>query len=191
MYSIVIMSSILFYYSAKSMEVNAFVVTLSPWGERSSSWRDSYNEGQSWCRSLAEVSKDSFCGVGNTSIDDATDSSNNVITTTTTHPSVSVTPCNRICRYNANIYNGHVCIGCFRETYEIAAWQGMSASEKYFTLMDAMDRLEQVTTPDNSSTQLQLQKVEGAISREELARQAEFWKGQGGDIKLLEHQTCF
>ena len=45
--------------------------------------------------------------------------------------SVPVTPCNRICRYNAKHFGGEVCIGCFRETYEISSWGSMDATEKY------------------------------------------------------------
>jgi predicted Fe-S protein YdhL (DUF1289 family) len=88
----------------------------------------------------------------------------------TTTTSVPLTPCNRICRYNANVYDGQVCIGCFRETFEIGAWQSMSASEKYFALLDAKDRLEEYTDDGIA--------VEGAVSMEELERQAEFWKQQ-------------
>ena len=35
---------------------------------------------------------------------------------------VPITPCNRICRYSNSFYNGQVCIGCFRDTYEIKMW---------------------------------------------------------------------
>jgi predicted Fe-S protein YdhL (DUF1289 family) len=80
------------------------------------------------------------------------------------------TPCNRICRYNANVFYGQVCIGCFRETFEIAAWQGMSSNEKCFALMDAMDRLEQVNDAGAA--------VDGAVSKEELQRQADYWNDQ-------------
>ncbi|KAG7365573.1 DUF1289 domain containing protein [Nitzschia inconspicua] len=84
---------------------------------------------------------------------------------------VPLTPCNRICRYNANVFDGQVCIGCFRETYEIAAWQSMSPKEKYFALLDAKDRLQQRTISPNN-------EVDGAISMEDLERQARFWKEQ-------------
>ena len=53
---------------------------------------------------------------------------------------VPITPCNRICRYNNSFYNGKVCIGCFRDTYEIKMWQSMTPSEKSLTLLDAIDR---------------------------------------------------
>jgi predicted Fe-S protein YdhL (DUF1289 family) len=136
--------------------------------------------------SPAEASKNAFGGDGDNSKVkfNGTDSSDNALTTTittNTQTSVPVTPCNRICRYNANIYQGQVCIGCFRETYEIAAWKGMSAREKYFTLIDAIDRLEQVTATTftkNSCNHNGFQIVTGAVSREELERQAKFWKEQ-------------
>lgn len=84
---------------------------------------------------------------------------------------VPVTPCTRICRYNSNIFDGQVCIGCFRETYEIGSWQSLSAMEKYYTLLDAVDRLAsaaQSNSVDESDT---------GTSRSELLRQAEYWKG--------------
>jgi predicted Fe-S protein YdhL (DUF1289 family) len=51
------------------------------------------------------------------------------------------TPCNRICRYNANVYDGKVCIGCFRDTYEISHWDKMTPQERSNALDDAADRL--------------------------------------------------
>lgn len=83
---------------------------------------------------------------------------------------VPVTPCTRICRYNANVYNGNVCIGCFRETFEIGAWETMTPVEKYYTLLDAADRLETVAdgvTIDEQTT---------GTSSQELQRQAAYWK---------------
>jgi predicted Fe-S protein YdhL (DUF1289 family) len=49
-------------------------------------------------------------------------------------------PCVRICRYNADLYDGVVCIGCFREAFEIASWNSFSASERLYALQDAIDR---------------------------------------------------
>lgn len=77
-----------------------------------------------------------------------------------------LTPCTRICRYNANVFDGQVCIGCYREPYEIGTWASMSAEEKYLTLLDALDRQEAVP-------------MDGAITRDELERQAAYWKGRG------------
>jgi len=85
-------------------------------------------------------------------------------------PPVPITPCTRICRYNANVFDGKVCVGCFRETYEIGSWEGMAPMEKYYTLLDAVDRLEELVqepTIDESAT---------GTSRQELLRQAEYWK---------------
>ena len=53
---------------------------------------------------------------------------------------IPATPCNRICRYNSNFYDGQVCIGCFREAYEIEYWQSQSLMQKAMTLLDCIDR---------------------------------------------------
>ena len=50
------------------------------------------------------------------------------------------TPCVRICRYNRNFYDGQVCIGCFRETFDIAQWVNYDATARRFALEDALDR---------------------------------------------------
>jgi glyoxylase I family protein len=87
-------------------------------------------------------------------------------TTTTTTPSDSlfaVTPCTRICRYNADFYGGQVCIGCFREGFEIGTWSSMSDMERSYALLDAADR---------SSEEM----FDGSISKEELLRQARDWE---------------
>jgi glyoxylase I family protein len=76
-----------------------------------------------------------------------------------------LTPCTRICRYNAGFFGGQVCIGCYRETYEIGNWSSMSPSEKYWGLLDAIDRLE-----ENKIA------FDGAISLEDLKRQADYWR---------------
>lgn len=39
------------------------------------------------------------------------------------------TPCVRICRYKRDFYDGLVCIGCFRETHEIAHWSTFSGKD--------------------------------------------------------------
>ena len=82
---------------------------------------------------------------------------------------VPSTPCTRICRYNANFFDGQVCIGCFREAYEIGTWAGMTGIEKSYTLLDAADRTKLLDGTDNSY-------FEGSISQDELLRQAEYWK---------------
>ncbi|KAL3803544.1 hypothetical protein HJC23_014092 [Cyclotella cryptica] len=78
---------------------------------------------------------------------------------------VPATPCIRICRYNASFHNGQVCIGCYREAYEIQSWQSMTALEKSMTLLDAIDRCE-----DNNNT------FDGAISKDELIQQYKHWE---------------
>ena len=87
-------------------------------------------------------------------------------------PAVPLTPCTRICRYNSKVFGGQVCIGCFRETYEIGRWQSMSKNEKYYALLDAADRHEELQCMGNGND------VTTNVSREELMRQAEFWKSQ-------------
>ena len=94
----------------------------------------------------------------------------NVVTDNNQITDVPVTPCNRICRYNSEFFDGQVCIGCFRETHEISTWASMDASERYWTLLDAMDRMEEVAGNGAS--------FEGAVSKEELILQAKFWEKQ-------------
>jgi glyoxylase I family protein len=86
---------------------------------------------------------------------------------------VSITPCVRICRYNADFYGGQVCIGCFREGFEIGAWSSMSDAERSMTLLDAADRC-----PDASKAGEWV--LEGSVSKEELLRQSRFWSQRGG-----------
>ena len=83
--------------------------------------------------------------------------------TTTPSDSFAVTPCTRICRYNADFYGGQVCIGCFREGFEIGSWSSMSDMERSYALLDAADR---------SSEEI----FEGSVSKEELLRQARAWE---------------
>ena len=93
-------------------------------------------------------------------------------------------PCNRICRYNANFFDGKICIGCYREEYEISTWAVMSAQEKSWALLDAADRVpegcyasqnvaerEEGDESANSSC-----NFSGAISKDELLRQAKYWE---------------
>ena len=77
---------------------------------------------------------------------------------------VPITPCIRICRYNSNFYNGQVCIGCYREAYEIQGWQSMTNTEKSMTLLDSIDRCD-----ESEGT------FEGATSKQELIKQYEYW----------------
>ena len=75
-------------------------------------------------------------------------------------------PCNRICRYNSNFYDGQVYIGCYREAYEIEFWQLQTPLQKAMTLLDCIDRCN-----DNSMDD----KKFGSISMEELTRQYNHW----------------
>lgn len=105
------------------------------------------------------------------------------------------TPCNRICRYNSNVYDGLVCIGCFRDTYEISHWDTMTPQEKSYTLDDAADRLveqlqqQQQQLPSSSSTSTMDTKTNdidggrlwyGSVSEAELRQQATQWRTLDG-----------
>lgn len=81
--------------------------------------------------------------VQNYTIEQEKDADNTPTSTTkssNTSDNIPVTPCNRICRYNSSFYEGQVCIGCFRETYEIEMWRSMTPIQKSMTLLDAIDR---------------------------------------------------
>jgi glyoxylase I family protein len=84
---------------------------------------------------------------------------------------VPLTPCTRMCRYNADFFGGQVCIGCYREAFEIGTWGSMSPSQKYIALLDAIDRRDENTASKGSSLAL-----DGSISLDELKRQADYWK---------------
>ena len=86
-------------------------------------------------------------------------------------PDVPVTPCNRICRYNSSFYDGQVCIGCFRETYEIEMWQSMTPMQKSMTLLDTIDRC----SDNNQGDYAMGEKFDGAITIDELTRQYAHW----------------
>jgi predicted Fe-S protein YdhL (DUF1289 family) len=109
--------------------------------------------------------------------------------TTTTPPTTSdnnhwkPTPCNRICRYNANVYDGEVCIGCFRDGYEISQWSRMTADEKACALEDAADRLAAITMSSSSTRTSEGfgAGLGGSVSENELRRQAEGWKTWTGE----------
>ncbi len=89
-------------------------------------------------------------------------------------PQVPVSPCNRICRYNASFYDGEVCIGCFREAYEIKMWQSMSPMEKSMALLDAIGR----RNPSKSHAIQEKNFFEGAVSDAELAEQYRYWASE-------------
>mmetsp|Transcript_12121 Transcript_12121/g.29592 ORF Transcript_12121/g.29592 Transcript_12121/m.29592 type:complete len:386 (-) Transcript_12121:162-1319(-) len=89
------------------------------------------------------------------------------------NPIPSQTPCTRICRYNSSFYDGQVCIGCFREAYEIKMWQSSTPAQKAMTLLDAIDRLSNNDCPSGDGAMVQ--NFDGAITREELTRQYVYW----------------
>jgi predicted Fe-S protein YdhL (DUF1289 family) len=96
---------------------------------------------------------------------------------------VPASPCIRICRYNPAFYGGRVCIGCFRETYEIGNWQSMTAREKSLTLMDAIDRRTNNENDegdrDDDDDDLD-DAFGGAITVDELKRQYSYWSDMDG-----------
>ena len=51
-----------------------------------------------------------------------------------------ISPCVKICKYDNKFMDGMVCIGCFREQYEITNWLKMSAEEKKQVFIDIEER---------------------------------------------------
>ena len=51
-----------------------------------------------------------------------------------------ISPCVKICKYDSKFMNGMVCIGCFREQYEITNWLRLSPDEKKQALIDIEER---------------------------------------------------
>ena len=49
-------------------------------------------------------------------------------------------PCVKICKYDDAFMSGMVCIGCFREQYEITNWLRLSSDEKRQALIDIEER---------------------------------------------------
>jgi predicted Fe-S protein YdhL (DUF1289 family) len=49
-------------------------------------------------------------------------------------------PCVRICRYKKDVADSQVCIGCFRDAYEIANWSKMSEEARALADLDIADR---------------------------------------------------
>jgi glyoxylase I family protein len=80
---------------------------------------------------------------------------------------IPATPCNRICRYNSNFFDGQVCIGCYREAFEVECWQSQTPLQKAMTLLDCIDRCNDSSRDDK--------KFDGSISVEELNRQYDHW----------------
>ena len=51
-----------------------------------------------------------------------------------------ISPCVKICKYDVKFMDGMVCIGCFREQYEITNWLRLSPDEKRQALIDIEER---------------------------------------------------
>jgi len=51
-----------------------------------------------------------------------------------------ISPCVKICKYDSKFMDGMVCIGCFREQYEITNWLRLSPDEKRQALIDIEER---------------------------------------------------
>ena len=54
-----------------------------------------------------------------------------------------ISPCIKICKYDSKFMDGMVCIGCFREQYEITNWLRLSSDEKKQALNDIEERKNQ------------------------------------------------
>ncbi len=52
----------------------------------------------------------------------------------------TASPCVKICKYKKDFMDGKVCIGCFREQFEITNWVKMSNSEKQLAIKDTKER---------------------------------------------------
>ena len=73
-------------------------------------------------------------------------------------------PCTNICRYKSKFYDGQVCIGCFRDEYDIKNWDKFDNASRTYSLEDALVRCEESAGA-----------FEGSISCSELYRQAAAW----------------
>jgi predicted Fe-S protein YdhL (DUF1289 family) len=106
-------------------------------------------------------------------------SSNDMFNSNKELQTVPSTPCVRICRYNSNFYNGQVCIGCYREVYEIGTWQGMTNDQKSLTLLDCIERCNTtnvvVIEGGGGEQKQESGGFDGAITIEELIRQYMHW----------------
>ena len=73
--------------------------------------------------------------------------------------------------YDSGVFDGRVCLGCFRDDYEIDHWDRLSFAEKAYALEDAFDRAQSVEIPEDKS-----KLREGAIPVEDLKFQASLWR---------------
>ena len=99
---------------------------------------------------------------------------------------IPITPCNRICRYNNSFYGGQVCIGCFRDEFEIKMWQSMTPYEKSITLLDAIDRCSfEAMSLSSTSEEKSNESFDGAVTVEELTRQYNHWAALAKESKRI------
>ena len=57
-----------------------------------------------------------------------------------------ISPCVKICKYDNRFMDGMVCIGCFREQFEITNWLTMSSVEKERVFVDIEERRSKFRT---------------------------------------------
>lgn len=55
-------------------------------------------------------------------------------------PKKITSPCVKICKYDDAFMSGMVCIGCFREQYEITNWLSMTEKERDLAYIDIRSR---------------------------------------------------
>lgn len=84
------------------------------------------------------------------------------------------TPCVRICRYSRDFYDGQVCIGCFREAFDISQWVQFNNQERVYALEDALDRYD----AENDT----VSRFEGATTREALQSQLRTYESQINEL---------
>ena len=63
-----------------------------------------------------------------------------IIMTKSLDNSTVLSPCVKVCKYDKNFMDGMVCIGCFREQYEITSWTSMSTNQKKEVIEDSKER---------------------------------------------------
>ena len=118
-------------------------------------WNDS--EGLEGCANLLEGE------------DNSAHSSTADVLAGPTSSSLTMTPCVRICRYSADFYDGVVCIGCFREAFEIGLWNSFTATEKLYAYQYALDRCSNANSESflfpGSVSQAQLERQKSLLER--------------------------
>lgn len=130
---------------------------------------------------LAATASSSGDDGGISSLAEEEGSTSSIVDPNNSSDDVPSTPCVRICRYNANFYDGQICIGCYRDAYEISSFLDMTGKEKAWALLDAADRVPEgcdVIEGDASGdgTDVGSCDFSAAISKDELLRQAKYWE---------------